>query len=174
VQGGAQSQNTTATNGGNTIQGGNVTITQEAARPAASAPANSLTAVGTDNCLGSASGSFGNGFFAIGGGKTTESVECNRRAYARMLAQLGLQPAALALLCLNDEVRASMKASEKDTGLVCPQDAAERKAAAALAPEVKEVVAAPVAPQPVAVQVEATAVREPDVQVKDLDIYQGR
>lgn len=73
-------------------------------RPAASAPAISLTSVGTDNCLGSVSASAGNGFWAIGGGKTTESVECNRRAYSRALRDLGQKDAALSLLCLNPEV----------------------------------------------------------------------
>lgn len=73
-------------------------------RPAASAPAISLTSVGTDNCLGSASASVGTGYFSIGGGATTESIECNRRAYSRALRDLGQKDAALALLCLNPEV----------------------------------------------------------------------
>lgn len=73
-------------------------------RPAASAPGFALTSVGTDNCLGSASASIGTGFFSIGGASTTESVECNRRAYARALRELGQTGAALQLLCLNSEV----------------------------------------------------------------------
>lgn len=80
------------------------TQTIQAPRPAASAPAVVLTSVGSDNCLGSASGSVGNGFFSVGGGATTESVECNRRAYSRRLQDLGQNEAAVALLCLNPEV----------------------------------------------------------------------
>lgn len=91
-----------AYSGGNT-QSSSVSVDTKV-RPAASGPALSLTSVGTDNCLGSASLSGGNGFFTIGGGKTTESVECNRRAYSRALRDLGETKAALGLLCLNDEV----------------------------------------------------------------------
>lgn len=73
-------------------------------RPAASASAPGLTSIGSDNCLGSTSFGAGNGFFAVSGGTTVESVECNRRAYSRALAGLGQQAAALALLCKNEEV----------------------------------------------------------------------
>lgn len=73
-------------------------------RPAASASAPGLTSIGSDNCLGSTSFGAGNGFFAVSGGTTVESAECNRRAYSRALAGLGQQAAALALLCKNEEV----------------------------------------------------------------------
>lgn len=73
-------------------------------RPAASASAPGLTSIGSDNCLGSTSFGAGNGFFAVSGGTTTESAECNRRAYSRALAGLGQTKAALALLCKNEEV----------------------------------------------------------------------
>lgn len=73
-------------------------------RPAATAIAPGLTSIGSDNCLGSASFGAGNGFFAVSGGTTTESAECNRRAYSRALAGLGQQAAALAILCKNEEV----------------------------------------------------------------------
>lgn len=73
-------------------------------RPAASASAPGLTSIGSDNCLGSTSFGAGNGFFAVSGGTTVESAECNRRAYSRALAGLGQRDAALALLCKNEEV----------------------------------------------------------------------
>ncbi len=73
-------------------------------RPAATASAPGLTSIGSDNCLGSTSFGAGNGFFAVSGGTTTESAECNRRAYSRALAGLGQTKAALALLCKNEEV----------------------------------------------------------------------
>ena len=82
-------------------------------RPAASAPGLALTSVGTDNCLGSASASFGTGFFSIGGASTMESVECNRRANSRALQGLGQKEAALALLCLNTEVASVTAACPK-------------------------------------------------------------
>jgi len=100
------------------MNGGDMTVTTNV-RPAASAPANSLTSVGTDNCLGSVSGSFGNGFISFGGGSTTESVECNRRANSRRLEALGYREAAVALQCMNDEVREAMKI----VGTPCPQEA---------------------------------------------------
>lgn len=82
----------------------NKPITTISVRPAATAPAVNLTSVGSDNCLGSVSGGAGNGLFSIGGGTTTESVECNRRAYSRRLQELGKTGAAVAILCLNPEV----------------------------------------------------------------------
>ena len=57
-----------------------------------------LTSVGSFNCLGSVSGSFGNGFISIGGGTTTESVECNRRANAVMAPGGAEGPVGQALL----------------------------------------------------------------------------
>lgn len=99
-----------AYSGGNKQTQSGQIVNETDIRPAASAPGLSLTSVGTDNCLGSASASFGTGFFSIGGASTTESVECNRRAYSRALRELGQAAAALQLLCLNPEV-ASVTAS---------------------------------------------------------------
>lgn len=93
--------------------GGNTQTTTIDNRPAASAPGFGLTSVGSYNCLGSASASVGNGFFSIGGGKTVESVECNRRANADMLIKFGLTQEALKLLCLNAEVASVTPACPK-------------------------------------------------------------
>lgn len=109
--------------------GGNVQDVNVDPRPAAMAPGIGLTAVGSDNCLGSVSVGAGNGFWSFGGGKTVESVECNRRAYSRALASLGQTEAALQLLCLNADVakvtpacpkpEKSVKSSEDKDEFIC-------------------------------------------------------
>jgi len=69
--------------------------------------------MGTDNCMGSVSIGVGGGA-AVGGGtlsfgKTVESKDCNRRAYARDLRTAGQNEAALALLAKNPEVAEALE-----------------------------------------------------------------
>jgi type II secretory pathway pseudopilin PulG len=113
VAGAAAFSGSKSSSGGNTMSSSISNDTD--IRPAASAPSFALTSVGSYNCLGSASLSAGNGFFSFGGGTTMESVECNRRANSDQLIKLGQPAAALALVCLNDEVAKVTPACKKDT-----------------------------------------------------------
>mgnify|MGYP001618144603 CR=1 FL=1 len=88
----------------NTVNTGGSAATIQGSRPTATAPAVVLTSTGSSNCLGSASGSAGNGFFSIGGGTTVESVPCNRRLNSERLQNLGLRNSAIALMCLDEDV----------------------------------------------------------------------
>lgn len=92
-----------------------------------------LVAAGVHSCAGSASAGIGATGWGFGIGSTYEMKECNRRAYASALAGLGHRSAALDLVCLNKEVRASLNA----TGIVCPsQGAAARQVSYRTTPQV--------------------------------------
>lgn len=102
-----------------------------------------LVAAGVHSCAGSASAGFGATGWGFGIGSTYEMKECNRRAYASALAGLGHRSAALDLVCLNKEVRASLNA----TGIVCPsQGVAARQVSYRTTPTA--VASASVAPAP--------------------------
>ncbi len=75
-----------------------------------------LVAAGVHSCAGSASVGVGATGWGLGIGSTYEMRECNRRAYAAALLGMGQNGAALDLICLNKEVRASLNA----TGVFCP------------------------------------------------------
>lgn len=75
-----------------------------------------LVAAGVHSCAGSTSVGVGATGWGFGFGSTYEMRECNRRAYAAALLGMGQNSAALDLICLNKEVRASLNA----TGVVCP------------------------------------------------------
>lgn len=75
-----------------------------------------LVAAGVHSCAGSTSVGVGATGWGFGFGSTYEMRECNRRAYAAALLGMGQNRAALDLICLNKEVRASLNA----TGVVCP------------------------------------------------------
>ncbi|MGO1161222.1 hypothetical protein [Brucella pseudogrignonensis] len=75
-----------------------------------------LVAAGVHSCAGSTSVGVGATGWGLGFGSTYEMRECNRRAYAAALLGMGQNRAALDLICLNKEVRASLNA----TGVVCP------------------------------------------------------
>jgi len=75
-----------------------------------------LVAAGVHSCAGSTSVGVGATGWGLGFGSTYEMRECNRRAYAAALLGMGQNRAALDLICLNREVRASLNA----TGVVCP------------------------------------------------------
>ncbi len=75
-----------------------------------------LVAAGVHSCAGSTSVGVGATGWGFGFGNTYEMRECNRRAYAAALLGMGQTSAALDLICLNKEVRASLNA----TGVVCP------------------------------------------------------
>lgn len=125
-QGQLQGQASFNKNSANSNSGGNgfSSYNETDIRPAATAAAPGLTSIGTDNCLGSTSFGAGNGFFAVSGGTTTESAECNRRAYSRALLGLGQKAAALALLCKNEEVASVTPACAKASAPVAATPAA--------------------------------------------------
>lgn len=85
-----------------------------------------LVAAGVHFCTGSASAGIGTTGWGFGIGSTYEMRECNRSAYASALAGLAHRSAALDLVCLNREVRASLNA----TGIVCPSQGRTARAPA--------------------------------------------
>jgi len=84
-----------------------------------------LVAAGVHSCAGSASVGVGATGWGLGIGSTYEMRECNRRAYAAALLGMGQNGAALDLICLNKEVRASLNA----TGVFCPSQGARSASA---------------------------------------------
>ncbi|MCL7997110.1 hypothetical protein M8994_02505 [Brucella sp. 21LCYQ03] len=84
-----------------------------------------LVAAGVHSCAGSTSVGVGATGWGLGFGSTYEMRECNRRAYAAALLGMGQNRAALDLICLNKEVRASLNA----TGVVCPSQGLATRAA---------------------------------------------
>jgi len=85
-----------------------------------------LVAAGVHSCAGSTSVGVGATGWGLGFGSTYEMRECNRRAYAAALLGMGQNRAALDLICLNKEVRASLNA----TGVVCPSQGLATRTAA--------------------------------------------
>ena len=67
-------------------------------------------------CAGSASGGISAPGFGISFGSTNVDVDCTRRQYAALLAQMGHSPAAINVVCNNDEVRQALA----DAGVSCP------------------------------------------------------
>ncbi len=63
--------------------------------------------------------------FGFSFGSTYEMQECNRRAYAATLMGMGQNAAALALICNNAEVQASLNLA----GIACPQQRQQPAAA---------------------------------------------
>lgn len=86
-----------------------------------------LVAAGVHSCAGSTSVGVGATGWGLGFGSTYEMRECNRRAYAAALLGMGQNGAALDLICLNKEVRASLNA----TGVYCPSQGAATRSASA-------------------------------------------
>ncbi|GLU27664.1 MULTISPECIES: hypothetical protein [Brucella/Ochrobactrum group] len=84
-----------------------------------------LVAAGVHSCAGSTSAGVGATGWGLGFGTTYEMRECNRRAYAAALLGMGQNAAALDLICLNKEVRASLNA----TGVYCPSQGAAARSA---------------------------------------------
>lgn len=91
----------------------------------ANAFAPGLTSAGINSCAGSASVGVGGTGFSFGGGSTYELDECTRRANAAALAALGLNAAALEMLCESDSMRKAINRS----GALCPSQQAEYIAA---------------------------------------------
>ena len=108
---------------GDTIHGGGKTKIRQDITASGIAPG--LTAAGVHSCAGSASLGMAATGFNFGIGSTYEMQECNRRAYAATLADLGMSGAALALICNNPEVQGALN----QTGVVCPQQKAAMAAA---------------------------------------------
>lgn len=86
-----------------------------------------LVAAGVHSCAGSTSVGVGATGWGLGFGSTYEMRECNRRAYAAALLGMGQNGAALDLICLNKEVRASLNA----TGVFCPSQGLAARSAPA-------------------------------------------
>ncbi len=74
--------------------------------PATFAP--SLTAAGLETCLGSVSGGGSGMGFGVSFGTTIVDRGCDARLDSRTLWNMGLKRAALARLCIKDEIRQSL------------------------------------------------------------------
>jgi outer membrane protein OmpA-like peptidoglycan-associated protein len=90
-------------------------VSRRARIPAATAYAAPLTA-SEDTCMGSRSFGFQVMGFGVSLATTWEDRSCRRLKNARQLAALGYRSAAVALLCLDDEVYAAMERA----GTPCP------------------------------------------------------
>lgn len=84
-------------------------------RPVNTAYAAPLTS-SPETCMGSSSGGVQGASFGVSIASTWESVKCDRRMFARSLESLGKRAAAVAMLCLDDDVRKAMAAA----GDACP------------------------------------------------------
>jgi hypothetical protein len=84
-------------------------------RPVNTAYAAPLTS-SPETCMGSSSGGVQGASFGVSIASTWESVKCDRRMFARSLESLGKRAAAVAMLCLDDDVRKAMAAA----GDPCP------------------------------------------------------
>ena len=87
----------------------------------AAAIAPGLTAAGVHSCAGSLSAAGGGVGFGLSVGGTYAMRGCERRANAASLMGLGMNKAALALLCKDEEVMEALN----QTGVVCPQQLAQ-------------------------------------------------
>ncbi len=96
----------------------------------------------------------GQGFtFGLSIGTTWTDSNCQRLKNSRQLQALGYQRAAVALVCVDDDVRAAMLAA----GTPCPGSTEERSAYVAPAPVVIPAPASPATPE---VAAEAPPVQE--------------
>ena len=92
---------------------GNSTVNNSGPNAGSRMPANtavspSLMSGGAESCLQSISGGVQLVGFGVSSGKYIQDVECNRRAYSRVLADLGLKVASISLLCQNPDVARAM------------------------------------------------------------------
>jgi len=69
-----------------------------------------------DTCMGSTSGSINIAGLGVGGGSSWVDTNCKRLKNARELWNMGMKPAALALLCMDSENKEALEL----TGFVCP------------------------------------------------------
>ena len=91
---------------------GNVSKTYNGAgsnsMPVSTAISPSLMSSGTQSCLQSITGGVQLVGFGVSSGKYVQDIECNRRAYSRVLADLNLKVASISLLCQNADVWRAM------------------------------------------------------------------
>lgn len=76
--------------------------------PVSTAVSPSLMSGGSESCLQSMSGGLQLVGFGVSSGKYVQDMECNRRAFARVMADLGLKVPAVSLLCQNKDVWRAM------------------------------------------------------------------
>lgn len=103
-----------------------VTRSKGSLRTTGTAIAPGLAAAGVNSCAGSTTGAVAGSGFGLSFGSTHAMDGCERRANAVLLAGLGHKGAALALLCDDPKTMAALNLS----GVLCPQQAAARTAAA--------------------------------------------
>lgn len=92
---------------------GNSTVNNSGPNAGSRMPANtavspSLMSGGSESCLQSMSGGVQLVGFGVSSGKYVQDIECNRRAFARVMADLGLKVPAVSLLCQNKDVWRAM------------------------------------------------------------------
>jgi hypothetical protein len=69
-----------------------------------------------DTCMGSTSGSLNIAGLGFGGGSTWTDTNCRRLKNARELWNMGMKPAALAIMCMDSENKEALEL----TGYLCP------------------------------------------------------
>jgi len=114
----------------NTLQGGSqtastgnqsVSVAAQARNPVGTAWAAPLVAA-DDTCMGSSSAGGQGVGLGLSFGTTWKDEDCVRRKDARELHNMGLRPAAVALMCDSRAVRRAMQAA----GTPCPAEVEER------------------------------------------------
>lgn len=84
--------------------------------PVGSAIAPSYMSNGPENCLQGSGGSIQTGMLGISRGAHVEDKDCNRRRDSKVLNDLGMKVAAIAMMCQDEQVWRSMFVS----GTPCP------------------------------------------------------
>jgi hypothetical protein len=153
-----------STNMTTTTQGNTQALTIEASEPLRRSELKTVpdavapSIVGGNPCVVGASVGVSGLGFGVSGGLGVQDPECEMRQQVALLANIGMQEAAIARFCMDRRVAEAFRMS----GRPCPQDAAAARAAArpAPAPAAAPVVAATPAaqPTPAALAVETAAV----------------
>jgi len=115
------SNNNSTVSSNNNTQDDSVTNTYNGAGssseiPVGSAIAPSYMSSGVESCLQGSGGSLQTGMLGFSKGSYTEDKNCNRRRDAKVLSDLGMKVAAIAVMCQDKKIWRSMFVS----GTPCP------------------------------------------------------
>lgn len=95
---------------------GSMDTTIQSPPPSAISPQVSTS--GSDLCVVGISGAVQTQILGISGGKTVKDLNCERIRASKLLSDLGMRVASVALLCVDDRVKEAMK----NAGTPCPID----------------------------------------------------
>ena len=96
------------------ISDGTMDTTINSPPPSAISPQVSTS--GSDLCVVGISGAVQTQILGISGGKTVKDLNCERIRASKLLSDLGMRVASVALLCVDDRVKEAMK----NAGTPCP------------------------------------------------------